>query len=292
MHIHRKSSHFAALACMIIALQGCAKSTPPPSEENADPPMISMESAIPEEQPVGAYKMTVAGVDGAGASKPADLNIDLDAVDGKPFKLKMKETNFLVVGRDLNDFQRIKPEQAGPGKLKVELTFPHEGEYVCCLQFTTNDGKNYSLKTPLKIGKGQGKNMEGAASSPSKSALTPDVGQPKEVDSYTFNLVDPPEQASTTMVSMPSFRISKDKRPSSNIEAIDDKAGYAVVVKEGDLSFLRTIPITNQSASKLFQQPIMFHVKITEPGTYRMWSQFKIDGTIHTVVYTFQVKSA
>jgi hypothetical protein len=64
------------------------------------------------------------------------------------------------------------------------------------------------------------------------------------------------------------------------------------VVKVGDGTFLRTIPITNQSASKLFQQPIMFHVKITKPGMYRMYTQFKIDGTIHTVVYTFEVKSA
>jgi hypothetical protein len=287
MHICIKLSHFALLAGMIIALQGCAKSTPPPSEENSDPPMVSMESAVPEEQPAGAYKISVAGVDGAVASKAADLNIDLNAVDGKPFKLKMKDTNFLIVGRDLNDFQRIKPEQAGPGKLKVKLTFPHDGEYLSCLQFTTDDGKNYSLTTPLKIGKVQAK----SAKDVSASALTPDVGKPKDVDSYTFNLVDPPEVASTTMVSMPSFRISKDKRPSSNIEAIDDKAGYAIVVKDGGKDFLRTIPITNQSASKLFQQPIMFHVKVTEPGMYRMWSQFKIDGTIHTVVYTFEVKS-
>jgi len=52
------------------------------------------------------------------------------------------------------------------------------------------------------------------------------------------------------------------------------------------------MPITNQSASKLYQQPIMFHVKVTEPGIYRMWSQFKIDGAIHTVEYTFEVKPA
>ena len=285
MHIQRKSSHLVALACLIIALQGCAKSTPPPSEENADPPMISMESAVPEEQPVGAFKMSVAGADGAVASKPADLNIDLNAADGKPFKLKMKETNFVVVGRDLNDFQRIKPEQSAPGKLKVALTFPHDGEYLSCLQFTTDDGKNYALTTSLKIGKAQAKTTESA------TPVTPDVGKSKEVDSYIFNLVDPPEQASTMMISMPSFRISKDKRPSSNIEPIDDKAGYGIVVKAADGTFLRTIPITNQSLSKLFQQPIMFHVKITEPGIYRMFTQFKIDGTIHTVVYTFEVKS-
>jgi hypothetical protein len=267
---------------MVISLQGCAKSTPPPSEENSDPPMISMESAVPEEQPAGAFKMTVGGVNGAVSAKPADLSIDLNAADGKPFKLRMKDTNFLVVRRDLSDFQRIKPQEMGSGKLKVALTFPGDGEYLSCLQFTTDDGKNYSLSAPLQIGKtGKG----------TLSALTPDVGKSKDVDSYTFNLIDPPEQASALMVSMPSFRISKDKRPSSNLEPIDDKAGYAVVLKEGDGKFLRTIPVTNQSLSKLYQQPIMFHVKVTEPGMYRMWSQFKIDGTIHTVAYTFEVKS-
>jgi hypothetical protein len=282
MQIHRKSSYLTILACMVISLQGCTKSTPPPSEENSDPPMISMESAVPEEQPAGAFKMTVAGVGGVVSAKPADLSIDLNAADGKPFKLRMKDTNFLVVRRDLSDFQRIKPQEMNPGKLKVALTFPGDGEYLSCLQFTTDDGKSYSLSAPLQIGK------TGKAT---LSALTPDVGKSKDVDSYTFNLIDPPEQASTTMVSMPSFRISKDKRPSSNLEPIDDKAGYAVVLKEGDGKFLRTIPVTNQSLSKLYQQPIMFHVKVTEPGMYRMWSQFKIDGTIHTVAYTFEVKS-
>jgi hypothetical protein len=254
--------------------------------------MISMESAVPEEQPAGAFKMTVAGVDGAVSAKPADLSIDLNAADGKPFKLRMKDTNFLVVRRDLSDFQRIKPQEMGPGKLKVALTFPGDGEYLSCLQFTTDDGKNYSLSAPLQIGKiGKGTAASTSSTSSTPSTLTPDVGKSKDVNSYTFSLVDPPEQASTTMVSMPSFRISKDKRPSSNIEPIDDKAGYAVVLKEGDGKFLRTIPVTNQSLSKLYQQPIMFHVKVTEPGMYRMWSQFKIDGTIHTVAYTFEVKS-
>ena len=281
--MNQKKSVCLGLFLSLIVLSGCTKSTPPPSEENSDPPMISMEAMVPEEQPAGSFKMAVAAKDGFTSGKPVAVDLELTPADGKATpKLKMKETNFLIVSKDGKDFQRIKPTENKPGKLQLTITFPHDGQYESCLQFTGDDGKNYSCLAPIQVGEGK----------TGLSKLLADADKTKDVDSFTFKLVDPPEHPSDKFISMPSFRISQDRRPLSNIQPIDGKAGYAVVIKEGEEQFLRTIPVTNQSANKLYQQPIMFHVKITEPGVYRMWSQFKMGDAVHTVDYTFNVTPA
>jgi hypothetical protein len=283
MEIRQKLLGIGLLCSSVLLLQSCGKSKPPPSEESADPPMISMESAVPEEQPSGQFKLAVQSKDAAVgfvSEKPIDAELDVGSANGKPLpKLKMKETNFIVIGKDAKDFQRIKPTQSADGKLQVAFTFPHDGDYEGCLQFTTSDGKNYTEVAPLHVGKGK----TGIAT------LTPDKSFSKEVDGYRFQLVDAPETASDKMIAMPTIRITKDQRPISNIEPIDGKAGYAIVIKEGEEDFQRTIPVTSESANKLFQQPVMFHVKVPEGGTYRLWAQFNIDGAVHTVNYTFTV---
>lgn len=285
MEIRPKFMAIGLLVSSVVVLQSCGKSTPPPSEESADPPMISMESAIPEEQPAKAFKLSIQSKDAATgfvSEKPIEAVLTLEPTDGQALpKLKMKDTNFVTIGKDAKDFQRVKPTQSEDGKLQVTLNFPHNGDYEGCLQFTTNDGKNYTELVPLQVGKGK----SGIA------ALTPDKSFTKEVDGYTFQLVDAPATASDKLISMPTIRISKEQRPVSNIEPLDGKAGYAVLIKEGEEDFQRTIPVTNQSANKLYQQPVMFHVKVPEAGTYRLWAQFNIDGATHTVNYTFSVAS-
>jgi hypothetical protein len=280
MSIKQKTIHLLLALGAVFLNQACTKSTPPPSEENADPPMVSMEAAVPEEEPAGLYSLAIAKADQLTAGKPISLKLELKKAGGQACpKLKDKDTNLLIVGHNNKDFQRIKPIQVSPGNLSASVIFPHDGEFNCCLQFTTIDGKNYSVVTPLKVGSGM----------VALAKMSPDTLKTKEVDGFLFQLMDAPEQASDKLISMPTFRITKDKRPVSNIEPIDGKAGYAVFVKEGGKKFLRAIPVTNQSANKLFQQPLMFHVKIDEPGIYSMWTQVKIEGALHTVEYVLNI---
>lgn len=274
------------LIAMSMSLQSCSHK-PAPLEEEGDPPMTTMEMRAPEEDTSEKWKIDVTPASAIVALKPVKLTIKAtnqtpNANQAAPAVTpKSAPAHVLIVCKDGSAFQNLKPTSAAQDTFTTDVTFPHPGQYMVCLQFVTAPHKNHTVLAPLQVGK----DTTGIAK------LKPDADTTKTAGAYEFSLSSYPVKAGA--IAMPTFRITEDKRPVSNIEAIDpaqpNDAGYAVLISDDVQNFVQTVPVSVASASQLFQTPIMFHTNVKKPGNYKMWTQFKINGKITTVDFSFKV---
>ncbi len=277
---------FLLLSCSMIS---CAKKEP--LEEIGSPPMTTMEMKAPQDDKTETWSMKVLPVTTAAPKQPCTINIQVKnesastSADPKNQKIDSDTAHILIVSKDVDEFQNLRPIIEGGGRIQAVATFQHPGKYMLCFQFTTLTNKNHSLVQPLEIG------AASTSDSIAKPAPSTDAEKPKEVDGYKFRVYDYPTQAG--QIAMPTFRITKDSRPESAIQPIDPHnlkdAGYAVVIKSDGQSFIRTGSVNQPSANKLFQTPVMFHTIVPEPGLYKMWAQFKINDKVETVDFCFKV---
>jgi hypothetical protein len=280
----RQASHLSLLLLSIsLSLQSCSHK-PAPLEEEGDPPMTVMEMKAPEEDKTEKWKLQITPQSTVDVGKPVALKLKVEQVGKSPSpagEIKFAQSHILLICKDGNEFQNLRPAQAGPNEFATEVVFPHPGQYVVALQFATSPRKNHTVVVPFQVGKGS----TGIAS------RKPDAEQTKTVDGYEFSLNSYPTK--TGEIAMPTFRITSDKRPVSNIEvlnpALPNDAGYAVLISDDSNNFIQTVPVTVMAANKLFQQPVMFHTIVEKPGTYKIWAQFKINGKVSTVNFSFKV---
>jgi hypothetical protein len=285
-HWLRKSSQLALLLLGVsLSLQSCSHK-PANLEEEGDPPMTVMEMKAPEEDKTEKWKLEVTPQSTVEVKKPIALKLKVESVGtgvSADSKIKVAQSHILLICKDGKEFQNLKSTESGPNEFSTDVVFPHPGQYVVALQFATSPHKNHTVAAPFQVGKG----------STGIAIRKPDADQVKEVDGYEFSLSSYPTR--TGEVAMPTFRVTKDKRPVSNIEvfnpALPNDAGYAVLISGDCNSFVQTVPVTVMAANKLFQQPVMFHAIVEKPGTYTMWTQFRIDGKVLTVNFSFKVDS-
>ena len=281
----KKSLTALLLVVLSHSLLSCAKKEP--LEEAGTPPMTTMEMKVPEEDKTEIWSMKIAPVVHVLPNQPGTITLQLKNEsagahpDPKNQRIDSNGAHLLIISKDTNEFQNLTPAVESSGRVQAVATFPHPGQYMLCLQFTTLNNKNHSIVQPLQIG-------SGATGLPTKQA---DADKAKEVDGYEFRVFDYPTQSG--QIAMPTFRITKDSRPESAIQPIDPQAhkdaGYAVVISNDGQSFFRTIPVSQASANKLFQSPIMFHTVVPNPGMYKIWAQFKLNDKIETVNFSFKV---
>ncbi|MDR3616177.1 MAG: hypothetical protein P4L53_21640 [Candidatus Obscuribacterales bacterium] len=287
-HWLRQSSRLPLLLLSVsLSLQSCSHK-PAPLEEEGDPPMTVMEMKAPEQDKTEKWKLAVTPQSTVDIGKPVALTLKVEQVgdgshDVSPgASIKFAQSHILVICKDGNEFQNLKPAESGPNEFATEVVFPHPGQYVVALQFVTSPHKNHTVIAPFQVGKG----TTGIATRKS------DADQLKTVDGYEFTLSSYPVK--TGEVAMPTFRITKDKRPVSNIEVLNpglpNDAGFAVLISDDSNNFVQTAPVTLMAANKLFEQPVMFHTIVEKPGNYKIWAQFKINGKVTTVNFSFKVE--
>lgn len=187
-----------------------------------------------------------------------------------------KTSHLIIVSKDLGIFQHLHPDVVGPGKLQVKTDFPKAGEYVLFFQFTTPDKGEQLLRTKLKV---DGKQR-------TISHLKPD-SQVKTVDGYTFKLGSYPTKANANAEL--TFHIEKDGKPVKDIQPYLGAGGHAVIINKDTSAFLHAHPQA-EAEGGFYRSPVTFHTLAPEPGMYKAWGQFQLNGKVQTVDFTFEVK--
>lgn len=188
-----------------------------------------------------------------------------------------KTSHLIVVSRDLGVFQHLHPDMVGPGKLQVKADFPKAGEYVLFFQFTTPEKGEQLLRTKIQV---EGENKQTAS-------LKADANQAKTVGAYTYNLTSYPTKANTA--SMLTFQIEQNGKPVTDIQPYLGAGGHAVIINDDTSAFLHAHPQA-EAENGFFRSPVSFHTEAPEPGVYKAWGQFQLNGKIETVDFTFEVK--
>ncbi|HZG36650.1 MAG TPA: hypothetical protein VEY87_12470 [Gaiellaceae bacterium] len=163
-----------------------------------------------------------------------------------------RRLHLVVVKRELDVFLHLHPEQRRDGSWVTRLQLPADGVYRAFADFTSA-GERRTLGIDL-FARGGGATPPPAPASPYATELRRD-GERLE------------------------FRVTRGGRP-VRFEPYLGAGGHLVVLREGDLAYIH---------AHADEDRLAFDVPFPTPGRYRLFLQFKADGSVHT--RSFEVRA-
>ena len=220
---------------------------------------------------------------------PLKQHIDLwmtlpkSAVPIRTYAVEMtKKLHMVVVSSDFSIFLHIHPELSSNGHFLLDQEFPKTGIYYIYADGQPHDMNHQVFRFEVNIGGG----------SPKTRTLTP-TGREVNVGPYTVDISDVRLRARS--MGMVSVHISKGDKPATDLHPYLGAAGHAVFLNGQDLSYVHVHPMAmganmdmsgGMDMSSMKSGPdlpdnassppdMMLHITLYEPGTYRMWLQFR-----------------
>jgi hypothetical protein len=189
-----------------------------------------------------------------------------------------KRMHVIVVRRDLAGFQHLHPSQNRDGSWTVAVRLPLAGSYRLFADFS-HEGQPATLASDLRVdGQADLQPLPAAAA----TAISDGGYEVRKQQSGAR----PGQEASLR------FEISKDGQ-TVQPEPYLGAGGHLVALREGDLAFLHVHPTEHghgESTSGAHGEPVAFAATFPTAGQYRLFLQFKHQGTVHTVAFTQEVK--
>lgn len=175
-----------------------------------------------------------------------------------------KRMHFIVVRRDMTDFQHVHPTEGSDGTWRVPLTLHEPGSYRVFADFAI-DGEPHTLADDIST---NGAVTWHPLPKPSRVATT---------DGFKVQLTEGPTQAGKE--SSLNFVVTHNGQPIHTQNYLGAK-GHLVALRQGDLAFLHVHPAPDT---------LDFDAAFPSAGAYRLFLQFKVDGQVHTAEFTQEV---
>jgi len=175
-----------------------------------------------------------------------------------------KRMHLIVVRRDMAGFQHLHPTQHADGTWSVPLALRDAGSYRVFADFSVG-GRKRTLADDLLV--------DGTL----RSAKLPSPAPSVAVDGMKVTLAAPGSRAGAE--SELGFTVTRGGRPVAVEDYLGAK-GHLVALRRGDLAFLHVHPDA---------RTLRFMAEFPTAGTYRLFLQFKVDGQVHTAVFTREV---
>jgi hypothetical protein len=168
--------------------------------------------------------------------------------------------HLIVVRRDLRRYQHLHPAQGPDGAWTTTLTLPEAGVYRAFADFRTA-GAQHTLGIDLFApGAFEPKDLPPAAST-------------ARVDGYEVSLADERDGELR-------FLVRRDGKPVADLQPYLGARGHLVALRDGDLAYQHVHPDAARAPR------IAFHIGASEPGSYRLFLQFRHAGRVHTAAFT------
>lgn len=192
-----------------------------------------------------------------------------------------KELHLILASRDLVTYRHLHPTRASDGTWSTPVNLPAAGSYRVFADFTpaSGDAANLTLGADL------------AVSGPYEAASLPSPATSTTVHGYTVTLKADPTPGKTSDVTL---RVSRDGRPVTDLEPYLGAYGHLVALRSGDLAYLHVHPNGEPGDGTTKPGPdISFSTTVPSAGSYRLFLDFKHNGTVHTAAFTVRAgKSA
>jgi len=249
-----------AVAALAGSAAGPVNTTDPESEHGAD--QASHEQAAPG---VASAALRVAAGDTTLTPGRAQrYTFTIEDEGGTPvgdFEVEQgRRMHLIVVRRDLRRFQHLHPTRDAAGTWSARLTLPDAGVYEAIADFST-DGERHALGTDL------------FAAGDFEPLALPAGRTTASADGYDVAL-----RARGAAL---DFTVSRDGAPVTDLQPYLGARGHLVMLRAGDLAYEHVHPLPNR--------PLAFDSAGAEPGTYRLFLQFRHADTVHTVAFTREV---
>lgn len=191
-----------------------------------------------------------------------------------------KQMHFIVVRKDLANFQHVHPEfDPTTGEFTLsDFTLPTDGEYRLFADFTPTASQMGPNGDKLPVTISQDVRVGNIASYKPQPIGTTE--RSKTFDGYQITLI--PSSASVvsgTDIGF-DFEIKKDGKLVTNLEKYLGALGHTVVLREGDLQFIHAHALQKPADPQTGK--VNFAIAFPEAGNYKLFSQFQHEGKIIT----------
>ena len=220
----------------------------------------------------GGYTLTPIGHDGG------KLSFVIKGPDGAPVTafaiVHEKPLHLVVVRRDLTGYQHLHPTMAPDGTWSVAADLGRPGAWRVFADFATVNAAG--VQTALTLG------YDITVPGEQRPAALPAPARESTVDGYTVTY----EGTANVGATQPMlFRVYQNGAPVSGLEPYLGSFGHLVVLRDGDLAYVHVHP-----EPQLVSGAVKFWIAAPSPGTYRLFFDYQVAGTVHTAEFTLAVK--
>lgn len=177
-----------------------------------------------------------------------------------------KLMHLIIVNDDLQQYYHLHPEKKGNGvfTLQHELT---KGNYKAFIDIKPKD-KNYEVQPlPIEVGTGDAHGEHGS--------LKPDTAFTKTVNGNTVSMSPDTFRSNEEIVL--DFKL-KNVKPEPYLGAL----GHVVILDESGDKYVHVHPESETDTK--------FTTKFDQPGIYKIWGEFKINGKVNIFPFVVEVK--
>lgn len=184
-----------------------------------------------------------------------------------------RKLHLIVVSRNFVAYHHLHPTQGADGVWTADVPALPAGSYRVFADTRPTGANGITLGTDLAVGNGVADTD--ATTEPSAGATT------VTIDGYQVQMAGAPEVGESTL----TFAVSRAGEP-----IVPDPylgaSGHLVALRTGDMAFLHVHPLGDATE----QAPgIRFAAAFPTAGTYRLFLDISIDGTVRTAAFTVEV---
>ncbi|HEX5929757.1 MAG TPA: hypothetical protein VFY48_10225 [Solirubrobacterales bacterium] len=205
--------------------------------------------------------------------EPGELRFTVVADSGAPVtgfdELHERRLHLILVRRDGTGFRHLHPEMDAAGAWSVPAEFPAAGAYRVFADFSVG-GEQRTLAADLFVSGGEFE----ARPFPPPAAADTTAGYEVRLRSDHLAAGEP---AALT------FAVGRDGEPVGDLAPYLGAKGHLVALREGDLAFLHVHPEPGGVGE------VPFAATFPSAGRYRLYLQFRHDGTVRTAEFTVEV---
>jgi hypothetical protein len=190
-----------------------------------------------------------------------------------------KKLHVVIVSSDFGKFMHIHPALSPTGHFIIDQQFPAAGRYILYADGEPNNLDHQVFRFEFSVGANSGQ---------SAITLSP-TGREVNIGPYTVDLSQVRLHAGG--MDMIDVHILKGDKPANDLHPYLGANAHAVFLNGKDLSYVHVHPMAMGDMAAMSSGPMkmpadlpensisspdmMLHISIKEPGTYKMWLQFR-----------------
>ncbi|MET9220307.1 hypothetical protein ABZX65_16280 [Streptomyces sp. NPDC003300] len=215
---------------------------------------------------------------------PATYRFSVTAPGGRPltaFALdQTQRMHFYAVRSDLTGFQHVHPGMAKDGTWTARLAALAPGAWRFFASFTPDAGPGKGTDVVLS----RTVTVPGTASSP---VPLPAPKTSATVDGYTVTVKGDIMAGMAGMAHTLAVTVTRNGRPVTDLQPYLGTYAHLTAFHTGDLAFAHLHPTTAVNGDHGGPE-LAFHAELPTAGDWRLFLQFRTQGTLHTAALTLR----
>ena len=189
-----------------------------------------------------------------------------------------KELHLVVVRRDLATFAHVHPVRAADGTWRVPLDLRDAGTYRVFADFQ-----------PVGTDRGLTLGVDVSVAGSFGPVPLPAPARTTSVDGFTVS-VDGAQDVRAGEETELAFSVTRGGREVTDLQPYLGAFGHLVSLRSGDLAYLHTHPVAEAHGDQRGGPTVRFATEFPTAGTYRLFLDFRVDGTVRTAALTVSVE--